>query len=275
MNVGCWLASYPKSGNTWLRVVLSAAFQLTQESKIPEQVLNIKNSEGLTHRSQLESILGLPLKHLDSKQFRTAIYHGLKENMCRNRTHFHKTHEQYFLDELRVISGGELPVEKVIYCVRNPVDVAVSFSEHMDTGYERACETLCGNQSGNTKYSISLPYHLGSWQEHVESWTLNTKHILVVRYEDLCDKPLEEYRKVLDFVEFNVSDEQLKEIVQLATFSNLQRNESQHGFLEKPTRLRKFFNKGVVGRGKELLSDDLQQKITSANRRVMERFGYL
>ncbi len=120
--------------------------------------------------------------------------------------------------------GGTLTITPdvtaaVVYLVRNPLDIAVSYSEFRGRDVDATIKLM--NLSGRIlPRSKSTSYQLiGSWAENVESWTRKPhKRLLIVRYEDLLENPLTEFKRIVRFLRMKVTDEAIERAQQLSAF---------------------------------------------------------
>ena len=185
-----------------------------------------------------------------------------------------KTHHQagYHLGQptvnLSVTAGA-------IYIVRHPLDVALSFSAFNKQSLE---ETVKDMKRGS-RYILENPgaayYYLGSWADHVESWTgTKSKGLHIVRYEDMVANPLDAFTKVIRFLRLRFDEERIVEAIKAVEFSKLQKREAEHGYIENPALERQYFRKGKVGGWQEELSPEMAKAITKGSEDVMNRFGY-
>lgn len=272
-----WLASYPKSGNTWFRSFLTA---LLNEKEID---LNKIATDGIfSGKNYVENILDLNTDYLNRSQieaYQRIAFSYLSETSKKQL--FIKIHDAYTFsknDGLPLIP--EQPTQTAIYLVRNPLDVALSLANHIEKSTEKAIDKYIVNPTGgfvSLKNSANNQFHqpLGTWSMHVESW-LNKPSFPVhfMRYEDMKAKPFETFKAAIQAIGLNYSDEQIKFAINETEFEKLQKKEQEKGFKEKQIPASNFFFKGQVGRWKEELSSEQIEKIRQANEPMMRHFGY-
>lgn len=241
-----WLASYPKSGNTWMRSLL--AHYLMPPGKAPD-INNLRAfTTGDTRQDIFNAAVGGQFKAESIQQWAQArqkavrLIAGSKPNH-----HFVKTHCQpitLFDVELippEVTSGA-------IYILRNPFDLAPSFARHqssdIDTAIDRMMnpDTIMGTETG-------IYDALGNWGDHVAAWTGAAGLPLhVVRYEDLIAKPGKTMRALLgDFLKVPLDSPKLAKAIKDTSFAAMKKHEEKHGFFEKPKGMSSFFAKGQAG----------------------------
>lgn len=272
----CWLASYPKSGNTWMRMVWEAT---AAKSDVD---INSLEAPGLiaANRQGLDSALGLESSVLTADE--VALLRPRADDMVESSQRgptLRKVH-----DALMLGPAGE-PIVSVgsalgaIYMLRDPRDVAVSFAHHMAVDVENAVEMMVGGvalKSGSRYAGIMFDQHLLRWDDHVTSWvdsTLLDCHI--VRYEDCLASPLATFGAALRFAGLEVSGEDLEGALEKTSFARLAAQEDAEGFREATRSGARFFRSGRPGQWVEALSPSLVKTLQEEFGPVMRRFGYL
>jgi hypothetical protein len=161
-----------------------------------------------------------------------------------------------------------------IYLVRNPLDVVISFSNHLGKSIDETIQFLNSEKSMSTQPN-QIPFYLGGWSGHVQGWT-EQKDLerVVVRYEDLIADPKPQFRKIAELLGLKVDDAGLERALGMTQFERLQEAEQKSGFKEKSPHSERFFRTGKTKQWLNRLSAAQIQQITSANQAMMERFGY-
>lgn len=273
-----WLASYPKSGNTWMRVFL-ANIQCKEETSVDINALgdywaNQKNLFNLY--SSLESTL---LTDVETLEVRHHIYESMNATM--EKLTFLKTHATYWqnLEVTRVFSAQ--PSRGAIYLIRNPLDLVASLANHNSSTFDEAISvmsdetyTLFANRQGKPSNSLLEP--VSSWDRNVTSWADECEFpLLVIRYEDMIFQPFETFSRAASFAGLSEDPYQIKRAIEYSSFENLRKQEEEKGFQERPKKMEKFFRKGKVGSWPEELSPAQAEWIIHDHGAVMRRFGYL
>ena len=273
-----WLASYPKSGNTWFRVFLSNLLNNKQE---PAHINELKETSIASARGIFDEITGLPsedLTHEEVDELRPGVYRwqaGEADDLL-----FKKVHDAYtFLPDGRPLFPSEVTYA-VVYFIRDPLDVAVSFAHHSAKKPKQMIKTLnnaefsfCGKR--NRLYN-QLRQKLGSWSDHVKSWTNQTAiPVKVLRYEDMKADPLNTFESAVRFLSLNKSKEEVRKALQFSDLNVLQAQEEETGFQEKMIKAESFFRKGSVGEGKEVFTEEEIHQILEPHLDILQRFGYL
>ncbi|PLK43453.1 sulfotransferase domain-containing protein [Emticicia sp. TH156] len=272
-----WLASYPKSGNTWFRSFLSALIG-TRELDIN----NLETDGIFSGKNNLEMALDIDSDYINQKEaenYKRIAFRYLSAENC--RLLYVKIHDAFTYSEFdKLPLVPEEPTKMAIYLIRNPLDIAVSLANHLDDSIDNAIEKFLTNQKssfGTTKnLGIKQFYQpLGTWSGHVESWLKHPSFpVHFIRYEDLKIRPFETFKAAVTAIGLQVTDEKIQEAIELTKFEKLKKQEEQSGFKEKQVPDKSFFFKGESGRWKEELSTKQIEKIREANQPMMEHFGY-
>ncbi len=269
-----WLASYPRSGNTWLRAFLH---NLLRNSDEPYDINRLQDFTLIDSDARWYRMLDPRLP--------TEL---TKEEVAAFRPRAHAAMTAAFPDTVLVKTHSALVEDRgtpmitlehtagAIYVVRNPLDVAVSYSHHYGVSLDEAVAAMNrpGNQSIGNQEDFVYELH-GSWSEHVRSWTAAPNQALhVVRYEDMAEKPGDAFGGVARFLGLDVGSDRLARAVERSRFGVLQQQEARHGFRERSRKADRFFRAGEVGQGSRRLTPDLIDALCAANRESMMRFGY-
>jgi hypothetical protein len=272
-----WLASYPKSGNTWTRTFLHNLVNVTSGQTQAQQINELHQfSMGSAAKYLFDEVLGFSptQKHLDQiaaargrvQQHLTDLVEGLI---------FVKTHQALALDRghptinFSVTAGA-------IYIIRNPLDVAISYAHHIAGSIDQAID-LMNRKNAETSVNDKQVYELyGSWSQHVLSWTRKPhRAIYVMRYEDMLAEPQKTFGALARHLLFTPSDEQLSDAIDRSSFERLREQEEKAGFTERPEKAERFFREGRTEQWKDVLTSAQIARIVEAHKEQMERFGYL
>jgi aryl sulfotransferase len=271
-----WLASYPKSGNTWFRLLLANLSAGDRPADI-----NYLNEQGGLAASRVdfeaETLLesGL-LGHDEIDALRPGVYRRIAAGLDRQR--WIKAHEAF-----SYVAGGEPLFGRealcAIYLVRDPRDVAVSLAHHLGAPIDVAVRLLNSPRGGFAQpdglLAPQLRQKLGTWSDNVTSWldqTIVPAHL--VRYEDLCADPAAQFARALRFAGLGASDEAVLRAVRHADFTELQRQEIEKGFNERQSPDAPFFRSGRPGEWRDRLSAAQVRAIEMNHAEVMRRIGY-
>ncbi len=272
-----WLASFPKSGNTWMRAFLHNLFHNHERSFDLNQMSGeIFQSDGaLMWFQMLDRRPVAEWSAEDVASMRSKV--GEMIARVQNGTLFCKTHNALMTVHghptinLDVTSGA-------IYIVRNPLDTVLSFADFLGLGVDEAIDQMATHnlEPPHDPTMNNVGIMLGSWSQHVESWTGKADPRLhVVRYEDMLDHPSRTFGATARFLGLKPSRQRLLRAIRNSSFKSLRRQEDERGFREKSPTQEKFFRRGTAGHWRQELTSEQVERICSQHRVQMERFGYL
>ena len=268
-----WLASYPKSGNTWMRAFLHNLFRDPNEAYDINKItdLSISDSSIDWYRAQ-DKRDWTEWSAVDVARMRR----GAQLAMCRLKPDdvFVKTHNASVVFLGYPMMHQDLTAG-AIYIVRNPLDVCISLSHHYGTDLDTTVEILADPSIGS-KTSDKIVYEVHkSWSIHVDSWTNPPRPgLAVLRYEDMLNNPIKTFGGLSQFLGLNPPRKRLERAIERASFKTLRRQEDEQGFKEKSPFAQKFFRDGRAGQWRELLTPAQIDKVVSAHKEQMHRFGY-
>ena len=230
-----WIASYPKSGNTWVRSFLSSYYY---------------TNNGEFNFELLKNIPQYPT----SKFFRAKIerpkdiiyqWSQSQEEICkRYKIIFLKTH-----NALITINNEHFTLPRFtkgfIYIVRDPRNVVTSLKNHYSLNYDEALDFMNNKKKyifdNRKKFKIdySTTHFLTSWSSHYKSW-INTNLFpkYIIKYEDLIKKPAKIFRELIEFtnkisnLENVINQIKLNKSIESTNFAKLQSLENENQFNE-------------------------------------------
>ena len=269
-----WLASYPKSGNTWIRAFL-ANLVANRSDPVPLNDLS-RYCEDEARPELFGVVAGKPSTELDSRRDHRAASAGARAIAANARgTRFVKSHNyagrwaEHPMHNAAVTAGA-------IYVVRNPLDVAVSMTHHFGLTLDEAIERLGNENVATANDATFVTQVLSSWSMHVKSWAdLASDRILVLRYEDLVEKPAKQFAKVARLVGIGQDRARIERAVRHAAFQSLASMEKKHGFVEVSDKATRFFREGRTNQWREAMSREQVKRVVDAHRVQMARFGYV
>lgn len=273
-----WLASYPKSGNTWFRVFLS---NLLSENEEPVNINQLNYTPIASSRAIFDDAAGVYSSDLSIEEIenlRPWVYRNLSEQII--SLHFQKVHDAW----KRTPQGEPLfppdVTKAVIYFIRNPLDIAVSYSFHSSSSIDKAVADInnvnnafCQNPQ---RLHNQLKQDLSDWSGHVKSWVDDSDlPILVLRYEDMLKDTYREFKKAIDFLNIQTDEVRIYKSIKNADFHKLKNMEEVEGFAEKPLKMKSFFREGKAGTYLTHLDKRLVDEVISKHESMMKRFGYI
>lgn len=268
-----WLASYPKSGNTWLRAFLHNLLQNPETPLPPDELtrLTLGDSQFAWYRRHTDTPCEA-LSFEDLAALRPKVHRDLAQ--ASTDSVFVKTHQ--FLGE----SGGAPLVTMevtagAIYVVRNPLDVVPSLADHFGITLDDAIGLMAWDGAYTAATPRQVPEVINSWSMNVESWTQPHPAIHVMRYEDMLFAPEKTFGRLTKFLGLTVPKDRLRKAIRFSDFRTLKRLEDQYGFQETGAKATRFFRKGRSGQWQLALSEDQAGRVAAQHRAQMERFGYM
>lgn len=268
-----WLASYPKSGNTWVRLFLDAYF--LQELDINEIVSSV--GDDAIHRYVFDDHTSVWRWPIDVQQLlrgtaltRIVTNYNYSDNPI---PLFVKTHQA------NVIANGVelLPAaltQATIYIVRDPRDVFPSFGNHMGLNSDETLRQMTNDydvlKGGKNKASDFI----SSWDKHAQSYLDAADHnTLVVRYEDLKADPFEWFSRILWHAGVNVDTDRVRQAIEMTRLEQLRKREQEDGFNEASFKAKDpFFNTGKTGKK---IDPKYKSQIERNFRKMMLKLNYL
>ncbi len=269
-----WLASYPKSGNTWARIFLANYFANPSEPLSLGEMTKYSTGDAILRHYQ--SVAG---RKIDPNNFPLTL--SLRDKVLRSiisnkaDAYLVKTHNWR-----RAVNGIELIppqyTRSAIYILRNPLDMVLSSARHYAISAEKAVESISQEGKVVPPSDKTVPVVQGSWSEHVKSWTSFSPYpVLVVRYEDMLSDPHENFGKILTHLGIPIDKERLDRAIQFSSFSQLKKLEEKTGFVEKSEHAESFFASGKSDQWKNELPPELVEKVCHLHSDTMKRYGYL
>ncbi len=266
-----WLASYPKSGNTWLRVFLA---NVRSGSSVAVDI-NVLNTAHFGARELFDRTIGwetsdLTLTEIESLRAET-------QQALAQPAPLIKTHEA-FTDPADGRRRFSLSATRcALYVIRNPLDVVVSLNHYSGDSIEAAIGFMNEPRASLNfpPNGSQLPQLLCDWSTHVKSWVdAPGLSVSVLRYEDMLAAPEKTFAHACRCAGLPCEPERVAQAVAHSRFDTLQQQEKQKGFSERMTN-RAFFREGRSGAWREKLHPGQIAAIVEHHAEVMRRFGYL
>lgn len=289
-----WINSFPKSGNTLLRAIISALF-FSKDGKFTfDLIRNISQfemSERLnfvqdTNESDFKKIEDIYIlsKYLEQAQTKTNL-------KVRGDFFFLKTHYNYNLFNKNFFTSDKI-TRGYIYIVRDPRDVVISWSKFANVSIEDSIDFVINDNScirwSNKSENSKIPktkfpkVFVSSWNGHVNSWTNNNLKApnLIIKYEDLILKKENVIKNIKVFfkdklnITINDFETKLENIIITTSFNYMQNMESKLGFGEaKPWS--NFFHRGKKKQWIDILTSDQVKIIEQKCKKNLQKFNYL
>ena len=260
-----WLASYPKSGNTWVRAILFSGLTGSCDiNRLADVVPSFRNAvkKVQSAKNQLETNNNSAF-FWAMAQRRTAFDLGSKQIVF-------KTHIAALKYE-----GEQFPIEnvtrRVIYVARDPRDVIFSYANHYDLSKQQAIENIENQNNAIVDLANKEFEFISSWGQHVTSWLALKQPKLIIKYEDLEKDTVTVIRRLFDFMEIKPLIG-CEEIAEQTSFQKLKNQEKKSGFVESVNK-KNFFNQGKSKQWKNSSEAGLR-KLTKQTLEAMKLLGY-
>ena len=280
-----WIASYPKSGNTWLRTLISAYYY---------------SKDGIFNQNILKNIGQFPEKrhftdfNYDSGNVTDTARFWIKSQEKINKDkkiRFFKTHNIFGKVNDCDFTNKDNSAG-CIYMVRDPRNVITSLENHYEMDHERSLKWM--TNSNNYIYDLrnvkkdgySDFQFISSWDINYKSWNIQKKiPIKIIKYEDLLKETFFVFKDIVEFINqtLNIKDkinkDKLKNAVNSTYFDKLKKEEKKNGFVEavpskKNSEKIPFFNLGPDNDWKKILDEKQQSKITNIFKSSLNELGY-
>tara|TARA_B100000676_G_scaffold302785_1_gene352308 strand:- start:457 stop:1293 length:837 start_codon:yes stop_codon:yes gene_type:complete len=274
-----WIASYPKSGNTYIRSFLSAYFFSKNGDFDFELLKNIEQFpdkqffKGFVNNLDVASQNWLPIQ---------------RDIVKRKKVKFLKTHSAFISINNNQFTNADTTLGSV-YIVRDPRSIMASIMNHFSLSQTEAAEMLFDKNRGikSSDGNLATYSFLSNWSNHFNSWNnLQTIKKMLIKYEDLEDKFDEIFKKLIEYINNlignndGIDHQKFKKALNTTKFSFLKTKEKKEGFLESIYSREKeqsipFFNKGFSNDWEKKLDEKIRKRIEDEFHKEMKQLGYL
>ena len=278
-----WIASYPKSGNTWLRSLLSSYFF---------------SKNGVFNFNQLDNIKQFSCKNLNSSEINSSNYQTIvSKNWIPTQEIINKDKKIHFLkthNAICSINGNSFTNQNntiaAIYIIRDPRNVITSISNHYNLSLQDSLEFIKNKRKIIFPKKKKINYHddfnfISNWSDHYSSWkNINFAPIKIIKYEDLTRDTNKTFISILEFlskfIKFNFDKSKIKNSIDSTTFDKLAEMEREVGFAESSdstlnSKKIRFFHLGNKNTWSNLLDKNVSQDIDDFFKKEMKTLGYL
>ena len=279
-----WIASYPKSGNTWLRTLLSAYYY--SKDGIYEESL-IKNIGQFPEKKHFQGFDYLPKVVIDTSRYwikaQERINHDKKLRFFKTHNVFGSINDHKFTNKKNSIG--------CIYIIRDPRNVITSLKNHYELNYSEALAWMINPKKYIYDYENSEEYSdfqfISSWENNYKAWKSQRDFpIKFVKYEDLMEKTYSVFVEIIEFINRvtnkneKINKLKIKNSVNSTSFSKLKANEKKFGFSEsvkskKDNKQIPFFFLGPENNWKNILDEDLKQKLNKVFEKNLKELSYI
>ena len=276
-----WIASYPKSGNTWIRSIIASLF-FTDEGKF--NFSHLKYIPYFDKKKNYEFIKEINLEDYNNLNQIINIskywYEAQKLIKIQNGNFgFFKTHYANVTIGNKYHYANKDVTHGVILIIRDPRDVAVSFAKHLNYSIEKTTKILVNNKAVIKGNDDTFPMMHLNWENFYLSWMSLNIPILTIKYEDMIGDIHASLVKIINFfhenfnIKINNKEIKIKNIIESTSFESMQKMEKNDGFNE--ATYGSFFRKGKAQQWKSILTKDQIKIIENEFKNLMYEFGYL
>ena len=274
-----WLASYPKSGNTWVRLFLNSLV-FTSDTSVNINDIKLGQFPARKYFNEITNNVD------DVKEFIQNCNYAQSKLNLDNKIKFFKTHNGLWKLGQHRFTDNENTLG-IIHIVRDPRNVVTSIKNHYNyQTYEEALDFIKDENKIlgkiGSKKEEDLPTIVSSWKLHYKSWKnlggLKSKYVLI-KYEDIIKDPVREFTKITSFIEkiseFKFNEKNILKAIENTRFDNLKKQEELNGFKESPKNSIKFFYLGAKNDWQNILDKKTKDDIEMSFKNEMQDLGYL
>lgn len=274
-----WIASYPKSGNTYLRSFISSYYYSKKGKFDFDLLLNIL---------QFPSIKFTKKKIYSEVEASQSWIYNQQQFFSGDKVHFVKTHSSLNKYKGNSFTNKNLSLG-AIYIVRDPRNLITSMTHHYSLSYDQAYLKLINEKQTLLEKSNDDDYSnftfLGSWSDHYKSWkNSNEFKTLFIKYEELENNKFDTFKKIINFInslkknKTSINEKKLINSISSTNFSNLKNKEEMEGFEESvyssSGEKKRFFNLGFNNRWQKILPNNILLKLKNTFQNDLNDLGY-
>ena len=278
-----WIASYPKSGNTWLRTLISA-YYYSKDGIYNENL--IKNIGQFPEKKHFEGFNYLSQVAIDTTRFWLKAQEKINED---KKLRFFKTHNVFGSINGRKFTNRENSIG-CIYIIRDPRNVITSLKNHYELDYPDALSWMLNPKKFIHDYENLREYgdfqFISSWENNYKSWkSQHEMPLKIIKYEDLMDKTYVVFTEIIKFINKitknseQINKSKIKNSIKSTSFNKLKTNEKKFGFSEsikskKSNRQIPFFFLGPDNNWNKILDNELKNKLNKVFDKNLKEFSY-
>ena len=278
-----WLASYPKSGNTYVRAFLSAYYF---------------SKDGQFEFSQISNINQFPRKEFLDQNTKSVLeaskqwMPSQRKIIANKKIKFLKTHSCLGNYKGNTFTSNETTLG-AIYIIRDPRNVFTSLKNHFSYDDEKALQMILDKKGILMSKGYETFSYIGSWASNYLSW-FNYKNFrrLFVKYEDLLENKYETFRDIIVFSNTlmnrseGVDKSKLQKAIETTNFDVLKNKEVKESFNSSDIGFKSwrnnhsenknlFFNLGPENKWEKKLDKKIKEDIEINFNEEMKNLKYL
>lgn len=279
-----WIASYPKSGNTWLRSLISSYYYSEKEHFNQNFLPNISQ---FPQEKYFKSFNYDPRVVTDTVKFWISAQEIINKD---KKFKFFKTH-----NVLGAINNSKFTDKKntigCIYVVRDPRNVLTSLQNHYEMSKEEALNFMLNENKFIYDHSVKNDYSnfqfISSWEKNYQSW-INQKNfsVITIKYEDLINDTLETFKKVIEYIKLITKSQEgynykkAENSIQSTSFEKMRNIEKKDGFTESilsknESRKIPFFHLGPKNDWRNIFDENYQKKLNLIFKQNLKELNYM
>ena len=281
-----WLASYPKSGNTWLRTLISSYYYSKDGIYTDNIIKKIGQFPEKKHFTEFEYDQNIVT---DTTRFWLHAQEKINKD---KQLRFFKTHNAFGALNNQNFTNRKNSLG-CIYIVRDPRNVITSLKNHYEMNDEQSLKWMTNEKQfiydvqNLEKDGYSDFQFISSWETNYKSWLVQKQiPFKLIKYESLLNETYVVFKDIVDFINKTtginkkIDKERLKNSVQSTSFNKLKDNEKKHGFSEAITSKKTnekipFFFLGPENDWKKILSEDMKIKLSKIYEKNLKELSYL
>ena len=275
-----WIASYPKSGNTWLRSIITSLLYTTDgifDFKL------IKKIKQFPTRNQFQEFT----KNFNDINEISKFWLLAQDKInLTEEIKFFKTHNLNCAVNKNSFTNKSHTLG-TIYVVRDPRNLINSIKNHYNKGNDEEAKNFLISKKILSRVpkdnEADIATLLGSWSDHYNFWTKKNSNLLLIKYEDLILDTKKELERIIiylkKFMTVEINPEKIKNILNTTSFDHLKDLENKGLFNEnvydsKKNKIR-FFNKGPSNDWTKVLDKKIQDDLEKIFYKEMKELGYI
>ena len=275
-----WIASYPKSGNTWLRSIITSLLYTTDgifDFKL------IKKIKQFPTRNQFQEFT----KNFNDINEISKFWLLAQDKInLTEEIKFFKTHNLNCAVNKNSFTNKSHTLG-TIYVVRDPRNLINSIKNHYNKGNDEEAKNFLISKKILSRVpkdnEADIATLLGSWSDHYNFWTKRNSNLLLIKYEDLILDTKKELERIIiylkKFMTVEINPEKIKNILNTTSFDHLKGLENKGLFNEnvydsKKNKIR-FFNKGPSNDWTKVLDKKIQDDLEKIFYKEMKELGYI
>lgn len=274
-----WIASYPKSGNTWMRFFIKS--YLNNSNKKFSLNNHIDDTVVIETFPTERKFGELKINYQDFNDIAKNWVDLQSSINLNNKINYLKTHNAMCTINNHKFTNIENTLGS-IHIVRDPRDILVSYSNYLNEHVDETLKTMLSDHSyeaGEFKNNIYKKSIIGSWSSHYNSWkSYKSRDTIIIKYEDMVHNTYDTFLRVLNYLKkitnLEINEKKMIDAINQISFKNLKNLELTEGFKENSS-INPFFRTGIVGEWKKKLSKEQVRKIEKAFKIEMKELGYL